>query len=197
MAKVPAAGLVKTRLAREIGVATTTRFARHATAALVARVARHPAWHTTLAITPDTGVAWRTWPTSVTRMPQGRGDLGQRMQRFVDTAPPGPVVIIGTDIPRIGVSDILQAFRLLGRHDAVFGPAADGGYWLVGFRRRPRVLAPFFGVRWSSANALADTVGNLTGRSIATVGTLSDVDTAADFARSTSVIGRRVIGTFT
>lgn len=197
MAKVPAAGLVKTRLARDIGVATTTRFARHATAALVARLARHPAWHTTLAITPDTGVAWRTWPTSIARMPQGRGDLGQRMQRIVAIAPPGPVVIIGTDIPRIEASDILQAFRLLGQHDAVFGPAADGGYWLVGLRRRPRMLDPFFGVRWSSAHALADTVGNLAGRSIATVGTLADVDTADDFARSTSVFGRRVIGPFT
>lgn len=197
MAKMPAAGLVKTRLARDIGVATATRFARHATAALVARVARHPAWHTTLAITPDTGVAWGAWPTRMARMPQGRGDLGQRMQRIVDMVPPGPIVIIGTDIPRIGVSDILQAFRLLGRHDAVFGPAADGGYWLVGFRRRPRVLDAFFGVRWSSAHALADTIGNLAGRSIATVGTLSDVDTADDLARCASVFGRRVIGPFT
>ena len=56
---------------------------------------------------------------------------------------------------------IAAAFRLLGRHDLVFGPAEDGGFWLVGARRRPR-LPPLFGqVRWSSPHALADTLADL------------------------------------
>ena len=78
--------------------------------------------------------------------------------------PPGPVVIIGTDVPGIAAAHIAAAFRLLGRHDAVFGP---------GHRRRllagrpqaaaARACAPSRGVRWSSPHALADTLANLAG----------------------------------
>lgn len=194
MAKMPVAGLVKTRLAREVGVATATRFARHATAALLQRLAHHAAWQTTVAVAPDSGMGWRAWPRGVARLPQGWGDLGARMQRLFDRAAPGPVVVIGTDVPRITPAHIHAAFRLLGRHDAVFGPAADGGYWLVGLKRRPRVLRPFRAVRWSTSHALCDTLANLGGHSIARVATLSDVDSASDFARSAACFGRRVPG---
>jgi rSAM/selenodomain-associated transferase 1 len=194
MAKVPAAGRVKTRLARALGVATATRFARHATAAVLARLGRHPAWQTTLAIAPDTGTQWLGWPRGTARVPQGSGDLGQRMQRIMDRTSPGPVVIIGTDVPGIRIAHIREAFSQLGRHDAVVGPATDGGYWLIGLRRRPRVLKAFGGVRWSSPHALTDTLANLGGRSVARIATLSDVDTAQDFARSAAGAGYRVEG---
>src|SRR4249920_3926098 len=75
MAKAPVAGAVKTRLAREIGVATATRFARQATAALLQRLARDPRWQTTLAVSPDAAVASRCWPPGIARIAQGRGDL--------------------------------------------------------------------------------------------------------------------------
>jgi uncharacterized protein len=192
MAREPVAGRIKTRLAAEIGAATAVRFARHCTAALLGRLAADPRWHTTIAVTPDAGRFSRVWGRGMARAPQGPGDLGARMQRIFDRTEPGPVVIVGTDVPRIGRAHIHAAFRLLGRHDAVFGPAADGGYWLVGLRRRPRTLRPFAGVRWSSPHALADTLVNLHGRSVARVETLSDVDTGADFMRSSSGFGRRV-----
>ena len=143
MAKAPVAGAAKTRLAREIGAAAATRFARQATAALLQRVARDPRWQTILAVSPDAAVASRCWPRGIARMGQGRGDLGRRMQRIMQRMPPGPVVIVGTDVPGITPALIAAAFRRLGRHDAVFGPAADGGYWLVGMRRRPRLLHAF------------------------------------------------------
>jgi rSAM/selenodomain-associated transferase 1 len=197
MAKAPVAGRVKTRLAHDLGVAAATRFARHATMGVLARMAHHPAWLTTLAVTPDGGARWRPWPRHVGRVPQGHGGLGVRMQRIMERTAPGPVVIIGTDIPGIRASHIRDAFRLLGRHDAVLGPATDGGYWLVGLRRRPRVPRIFQAVRWSSPHALADTLANLSGLSVARVAVLSDVDTARDFARSAAIAGRRVIGPYT
>jgi uncharacterized protein len=197
MVKVPMAGLTKTRLARELGIATATRFSRHATLALLARMTAHAAWQTTLAVAPDSGVAWRGWPRGMVRIPQGRGDLGERMQRIMHLSARGPVVIIGSDIPGIRACHIRAAFRLLGQRDAVFGPATDGGYWLVGLRRFPRVLAPFDRVRWSSPHALGDTLGNMEGRSIAHVAVLADVDTADDYARSAAVVGRRVVGPHT
>jgi uncharacterized protein len=192
MAKAPVAGRVKTRLAGEFGVATAVRFARHSLASLLQRVANTAPWSTTLAITPDIAAASRLWPPGVPVMTQGSGHLGARMQRLFDRAPLGPVVIVGTDIPDVARTDIAAAFRLLGRHDAVLGPAADGGYWLIGLRRRPRVLRPFRGVRWSTEHALSDTLANLRGCSVARLPTLFDVDTPTDFARCAASFGRRV-----
>src|SRR6185436_16119941 len=157
MAKLPVAGSVKTRLACEVGVAGATRFARHAAATLLQRVRYDRRWQTTLAIAPDQGLGSRVWPRAMTRRPQGGGDLGTRVQRIFACKHAGPMLIIGTDVPGIMPAHIAEAFRRLGRHDAVLGPATDGGYWLVGLKRRPRVLRPFAKVRWSSPHALADT----------------------------------------
>ena len=107
--------------------------------------------------------------------------------------PRGPIVIVGTDIPAITPSAISAAFRTLGSHDAVFGPSSDGGYWLVGLKRRPRVPRAFRDVRWSSAHALEDTQANLAGLSVGKIAALDDVDDGADFARLKHLMGRRVL----
>jgi glycosyltransferase A (GT-A) superfamily protein (DUF2064 family) len=117
------------------------------------------------------------------RIPQGRGGLGQRMQRIFDFCGRGPVIIAGTDIPFLTRGIIAKAFRELHRADAVFGPAEDGGYWLAGLRRRPKRLAPFENVRWSSPHALTDTLNNLGTHRIAFADTLFDIDAEADYRR--------------
>lgn len=193
MIKVPQAGRVKTRLAQEIGVARATWFYRHTAAAVLARLARSSRWQTVLAIAPDGGIRHAFWPHGVARLEQGVGDLGERMQRAMRRQGLGPVVVIGTDVPTIRTSDIGAAFKLLGTCDAVFGPAADGGYWLVGQKRRPRELAMFANVRWSTPDALADTLRNLSGCRIGLVATLSDVDTAEDWKNVAAWCGRRVL----
>jgi uncharacterized protein len=193
MVKAPVAGRIKTRLAREIGTAQATRFARQAAAALLGRLGRDQRWQTIIAVSPDTAAAYPIWPMRMARKPQGRGDLGQRMQHLFAVAAPGPLVIIGTDIPGITAQQIAKAFRLLGGSDAVIGPAADGGYWLIGLRRRPRLLQPFAQVRWSTPEALGDTLRNLAGHSIACVATLLDVDSAAAYRACAQSFGRRVL----
>lgn len=193
MAKVPIAGRTKTRLAAEVGIATALRFARHTANAVIMRLANDPRWRVTLAITPDSGVGSGAFPWSVARRGQGRGDLGQRMQRLLDGFPPGPVVIVGTDIPGITPRAVARAFRSLGRCDAVFGPAADGGFWLVGSARRRRSPPMFGNVRWSSPHTLADTLAGLRGRRVGFTDTLHDVDSATDLARARACFGRRII----
>jgi hypothetical protein len=94
----------------------------------------------------------------------------------------GPTCIIGADIPGIEAPHIAQAFKALGDHDAVFGPAPDGGYWLVGLKHAPKP-GLFANVRWSTEHALADSRATLPDARIATIATLADVDTAADLAR--------------
>jgi rSAM/selenodomain-associated transferase 1 len=193
MAKAPVAGAVKTRLARALGVGNATRFARHATAALLQRLAPDPRWQTILAVTPDAAVSSRCWPRGLIRVRQGNGDLGCRMQRIMDMLPPGPVAIIGTDVPSVTPAQIAPAFRRLGRYQAVFGRALDGGYWLVAMRRRPRVNEGFANVRWSSEHALSDTLARLGHVTVDFIATLPDVDEASDFHAAAGQLGRRVL----
>jgi uncharacterized protein len=193
MAKAPAAGAVKTRLARALGVANATRFARQSTAALLQRLAPDPRWQTILAVTPDVAVGSHCWPRGILRVRQGNGDLGRRMQRLMDMLPPGPVAIIGTDVPSVTPAHIAPAFRALGHCEAVFGRALDGGYWLVGMRRRPRVLEAFANVRWSSEHALSDTLANLPHAPVGFIATLPDVDEASAFHAAAGQLGRRVL----
>ncbi len=192
MAKLPVAGRVKTRLAREIGTAEATRFYRATLRAVVARLGRQPFWETLIAVSPDSGVASPMLPSRVCRIGQGSGDLGRRMHRPMRALPPGPVCVIGTDIPAIGVADVRRAFRALGSADAVFGPAEDGGFWLVGFRRRPRVVWPYANVGWSRPDTLAAVVANLDGLTIAATRRLWDVDSRADHRRLGGAHGRLV-----
>lgn len=185
MAKRPVAGAVKRRLGNGAGTAAAVRFYRITLTHTLRRLSADPRWRTYLAVTPDLHLddsVWRLYPR-VARLPQGAGDLGARMQNLFDALPPGPVVIVGSDIPAIRPAHIAHAFRQLGRADAVFGPAQDGGFWLVGLRRRPCRVAPFKGVPWSTERTLAATRANLKGRIVALGSTLSDVDTADDLVR--------------
>ena len=181
MLKEPRVGRVKTRLGRDIGMVAAAWWFRHQVRRLLRRL-DDPRWDLVLAVAPDrAGMTSRVWPGHLPRIPQGRGDLGARMARAVRHAPSGPVCVIGGDIPGITAAHIAQAFAALGSHDAVFGPAPDGGYWLIGLRR-VRAVPPhlFAAVRWSTAHALADTQATLRDHRIARVATLRDVDTVAD-----------------
>lgn len=192
MAKLPIAGRVKTRLAREIGVAEAIRFYRATMRAVLQRLGRQPFWQTFIAVNPDTGTASAMLPAAVQRIPQGSGDLGHRMQRPMRILPPGPVCVVGTDVPGIEPTDVRRAFHQLGRADAVFGPAIDGGFWLVGLRRRPRVLSPYHDVRWSRSDTLACVLANLAGSDVSIGRRLSDVDSAADLIPFNGSFGRVV-----
>jgi rSAM/selenodomain-associated transferase 1 len=95
------------------------------------------------------GVALRT---------QCEGDLGARMSHdlILMNRSHGNGIIVGTDIPTLPLSLVVDAFRALERADVVLGPTSDGGYYLVGARGAWPDL--FRGVRFSSPHALADTL---------------------------------------
>jgi rSAM/selenodomain-associated transferase 1 len=178
-AKAPALGRVKTRLAHGIGHAGALAFYRRALTRLLRRVARDRRWTTILVVTPDRSArAARVWPMRLPRCAQGAGDLGARMGRAFRDLPKGRVVIIGADIPDITADHVARAFAALGNADAVFGPARDGGYWLIGAKGAMRAADMFARVRWSTAHALADTRANLNGRRVALLDVLDDIDDA-------------------
>jgi len=181
----PLLGVGKRRLARDIGDVAAVRFERLMIARLIRRLGRDGRWRLRLAVAAARpSRRWRGLPA----MPQGPGDLGQRMHRTLAACPPGPAVLVGADIPALGAAHIAEAFRLLGRHDVVFGPAEDGGFWLAGVTRNARHLPPLFAkVRWSSPHALADTLAGLPRRlSVGFAARLEDVDDGDSYRRRVS-----------
>ena len=182
--KAPRLGAVKRRLARDIGAFEAWRFYRRTLATVLRPLVADRRWRCWLAVTPDRFArAGRFWPDAP-RVAQGPGDLGRRMGRVLRGLPAGPAVIVGSDIPDLRPAHVASAFAALGRCETVFGPASDGGYWLVGARRRPRTPDLFRDVRWSSEHALADTLANLPANSSAArLEVLDDIDDGAALAR--------------
>lgn len=153
-AKAPVAGTVKTRLAAAIGDAAALEVYRRMLWGCTDRLAQGP-WHVQLAVTPDaTATQSDDWPQGVARLPQGDGDLGDRMMRFLQQArPDAPVLVVGSDIPALSAPHIAQALSALDRNDLVFGPCVDGGFYLVGARMPPKPDL-FAQVTWSAPTTL-------------------------------------------
>lgn len=183
-ARAPYLGTVKKRLAAGIGSVAARDFYVKTTIQVLATVSSNAPWQTVMSVTPDASAGrGRFWPRGVLQMPQGFGDLGERMERALSQFPDHPVAIIGSDIPAIGQHHIQQAFAALGKSDFVFGPSPDGGYWLVGARVGRLARGLFRNVRWSSEHTLSDTLRNIGNRRVVLVEELDDIDNAADLAR--------------
>jgi rSAM/selenodomain-associated transferase 1 len=181
--RAPRLGAGKRRLARQIGNLAALRFERLMIARLLLRLAGDRRWSLHLAVTPDRARA-RYWRSGVEAFGQGDGDLGMRMRRALRACPPGPAVLVGADIPALAAHHIWGAFRLLCKHDLVFGPAEDGGFWLVGARRPQHLPALFERVRWSGPYALADSLAGLPQRiTVGFADWLEDVDAAEAYRR--------------
>lgn len=181
MAKAPALGRGKTRLARAVGRAAALRINR-ALQAHTLRVACAGSWNVLLAVAPEPARFLRlpgVWPAHVVRRSQGVGDLGARMKRVMGPIG-GQVAVIGTDCPEISARDIACAFRALGRAPVAVGPTTDGGFWILAARRASDVVHAFAGVRWSSAHTLDDLERSLRVRAVR-LRTLSDIDTIDDW----------------
>jgi rSAM/selenodomain-associated transferase 1 len=183
--RAPCLGTGKRRLAREIGAVAALRFERLMIARLLRRLASDRRWRLRLAVTSDQARhRAQNWRSGVEAAGQGAGDLGARMLQALRACPPGPAVLVGADIPALAAHHVWTAFRLLGRHDLVFGPAEDGGFWLVGARYPQHLPALFEEVRWSGPYALADTLASLPRRlTVGFADRLEDVDDADAYKR--------------
>jgi rSAM/selenodomain-associated transferase 1 len=98
------------------------------------------------------------------------------------------VVLIGTDCPTLQSQHLNQAFEALTHSDLVVGPATDGGYYLIGMKRRADYL--FEGITWSTAEVLSQTLAVATahGLHFTLLDELSDIDTQEDWERYRSQI---------
>jgi uncharacterized protein len=90
---------------------------------------------------------------------QGGGDLGARMARALAPLCDAGAVLIGTDTPSLPPKLLARNVALLRRTRVVLGPSLDGGYYLVGVRGPLPDI--FRGIRWGSAQVLAETIRRL------------------------------------
>ncbi len=174
VAKAPIMGRAKTRLAADIGPVHAKRLYR-AMMAQVLRQVRDPRWDTVLAVTPPHLLGHVPDWDGVVQIPQVSGSLTPRLAALF--ARKGPTLTIGTDCPQVDATDIAAAFRGLKSYKHVFGPASDGGFWLMG-ANGPLPRAFFDGVRWSHKDTLSDVTDRTDGR-FGVLRMLTDVDDLA------------------
>ena len=184
-ARHPVLGQGKTRLARTIGpeaaLCVYRELLARTRAATDGVAAAKTLW---LAGEPAAESTFAHW-AGYQQRPQPPGDLGQRLHAafaaaFAAGAP--AAVVIGTDCPELTAAHLAAAFRHLATHDAVVGPARDGGYYLLGLRA---LVPDFFRNKpWSTATVLAETLADAArlGLRVAQLPPLADVDTAEDLA---------------
>lgn len=187
--KYPEEGRVKTRIAETLGVERAAELYRHLVVDMLGVLAGA---ETPLFLCYAPAGAKRQlvrWLGKDYRyVPQRGGDLGERMRNsfmYAFSHGYGRAVLAGSDIPELSLPLVRQALEALSGSDAVLGPAADGGYYLIGFRREGFCLEVFDGMRWGSDRVLADTRKVLqgSGKSCALLPELNDVDTMEDLVK--------------
>jgi uncharacterized protein len=182
-------GRGKRRLAREIGDIGAWQFYRAALHQSLRIATQHPCRTVIAVLDPIADVSTPGQPftgalnSRLLARPQGRGDLGQRMVRALNQAPQGPAVLIGADIQGLTSAALGRALKASLSGDVVFGPATDGGFWLLG-ARDGLSIRQFQAVGWSEPTTLAQSINAFpAARRVHLVDILSDVDSMKDLAK--------------
>lgn len=187
MAKAPLAGFAKTRLIPALGAAGAAALAARMLEAAVAQARGAALGPVHLCCAPD-----RRHPAfqrlarqgGIELSEQGAGDLGARMARAFDRclAPGRPVLLTGTDAPALDAAMLRRAADALTHADAdaVFIPALDGGYALIGLRAPAPTL--FDAMAWSTPAVMASTRERLAAAGLRYVQlpAVADIDEAGD-----------------
>lgn len=186
-AKAPVAGLAKTRLAPALGPEGAARLAERLLERAVAAACEADLGPVRLCVTPTQAhpaferLAGR-FPITIDR--QQGDDLGRRMHHALATAlqEQPRALLIGTDAPALDAPMLRAADAALHHHEAVFVPALDGGYALVGLRTAAPGL--FEGIAWSTPEVMAETRRRAAGLGLTLheLPPVADIDEPADLA---------------
>nr|WP_090276406.1 DUF2064 domain-containing protein [Mycolicibacterium komanii]CRL69758.1 2-phospho-L-lactate guanylyltransferase [Mycolicibacterium komanii] len=187
VAKAPVPGLAKTRLAASIGDEAAADLAAAALLDTLDAVASAPVERRVVAMTGDLGRASRSAEIQrrlgeFTVIPQRGGDFADRLANaHADAYTGDPVLQIGMDTPQVTANLLTACSRTLVESDAVLGPAADGGWWVLGVSR-PSLAECLRAVPMSRSDTGALTLAALRGNGIRVdiVERLADFDTVDD-----------------
>ena len=185
MAKAPLPGFAKTRLIPALGADGAAAIAHRLLDRAVEQALAAGLGEVDLCCAPDCrheAFARLGGLPRVVLSEQADGDLGARMshafERWLARVP--QVLLIGTDAPALDAALLRRAAQALEHTDAVFVPAHDGGYALVGLRSPSPSL--FDGMIWSTSAVMAHTRERLAaaGLRYAELPPVADIDEAAD-----------------
>lgn len=185
----PEPGRVKTRLAAAIGAEAACAVHDRCIRDVLAAVAASGITWEHHVEPPEKAAAFgRAYAPTNDCLGQVAGDLGRRLDAAFRSAfdrGAREVCAIGSDSPELTAVRLLEAFELLAGHDAVVGPATDGGYYLIGFRReayRPEVFA---GIGWGGPDVCRDTMALLAAAGVrpGCLPPLGDIDVIGDLRR--------------
>lgn len=175
-ARAPVRGVVKTRLARDVGPDAALAAYRELLRLTLTRLAPG-----NVDFAPEIWAAGEppaAWRRDFPVLPQPAGDLGARMAAAFAS---GARAVVGCDIPDLTAAHVENALRLLRDADVVIGPTEDGGYCLIAMRRpHPRL---FTRIPWGTDAVLATTVAAAGRLAVCLLDPLWDVDTGEDLAR--------------
>jgi rSAM/selenodomain-associated transferase 1 len=184
MARYPAVGEVKSRLAAVIGAPQACALYRAFLQDIQARFASGPRAFVWLFDPPERDFAAHVGP-GVRCVPQVGRDLGARLlngvRRLIDDGF-ARVIVIGADVPHVREAWLDEAEQRLEAADVVLGPSDDGGYYLVAMRAAHDV---FTGVAMGTSTVLADTLAQAARARLAVhlLPPSFDIDTIDDLAR--------------
>ena len=194
LSRAPEPGRSKTRLAAAIGNDAAARLAEAFLLDISEALRGSANWSTTLFVEPASAVDRMRRLTGINEVQaQSAGSIGARMAAAVGSsisAGADSVIVVGSDIPTLGPETVQAALTALRENDVVFGPARDGGYYLMGLGPEPLTTSRYAAlfndaaVHWSTATVLAESeaIARDQGFSSARLTGALDVDTAADLA---------------
>lgn len=184
--KLPGPGKVKSRLARDMDGDIVQRLYECMVLDAIDMLKQAETPFRICFDPPDAQERVRQWlGQAYSYMPQIGEDLGERMeQAFVRVFSEGvdEALLIGSDIPSLTAAMIGDAFRSFSVRDAVIGPANDGGYYLIGFKKSTFVPGIFHSMAWSTKTVFRETLGKLQKASLTVhrLPGLTDIDTRED-----------------
>lgn len=186
MARLPIPGQVKTRLAESIGAGQACAIYRACVEHAVEQIRQVPSPAQAVVAVADPGgldQARRWLGPDLTLWQQQGDDLSARLQSVFDRAARercAGAIVLASDTPELSTELLCEAAAALETHQAVIGPATDGGYYLLGLRRCPPAF--FSHMPWSTERVLSETEYRLRtlGWSCRSLAPLADLDTAQD-----------------
>lgn len=188
LTRAPEPGRTKSRLAAVIGETAAAALAEAFLLDTAGAIGSVEGTHAALFVEPDREVRHIATVTGIADAhSQGHGDIGARMlaaHRALAAGGYAPVIIVGSDIPTLTGARFRQALAALNNVDVVFGPAVDGGYYLVGAALPHEVLFLDPSMEWSGAGVLAASqrLARRAGLTTARLPVERDIDTAKDLA---------------
>ncbi|MCD8553282.1 MAG: TIGR04282 family arsenosugar biosynthesis glycosyltransferase [Seleniivibrio sp.] len=180
--------MVKTRLGKTIGMERAAEIYKKLAENTVSSIQSND-YDLIIAITPAEKLEmFNHWLGDLSYITQTDGDLGKKMQNAFEYAFEkgyNKCIVAGSDIPELDKNIISEGFAALDNHDTVAGRAQDGGYYLIGMKRKSTDYSIFSNMIWSTDTVLTKTVNRLSehGKNCAILKTLDDIDTEEDFQK--------------